>query len=176
MITSEHKGIVGTLEAECELSDFLENQIQEWLCDITGFDSPLIMPAWQDFKIDALKNECIFFSLTTEGDHGFYMADHKGADHDYFFSSALRVDLIIYGKRCREISRAIKDACNVAQNMEQLEAINLGFVNAEVKADILEPNGSYFLKRSDLAITFNHTVRRQYAIKNFIKGTSILRG
>lgn len=170
MTTSQRDGLLDQTPVNV-LDKTFEDTFQEWLVKLFALQSEQVIPssAQRDVKVKQGENYALFSfdQLTQEGTPVIL---EQTDDYQLTqYTATLNVLVTIYGPNRRTLGQFVNDACQLHQNVHELEKLGLGFVGVSINPEFYEIFGQHRFPRVDLQISFNYTYRRKWAIRSLLE-------
>lgn len=154
----------------------LDRQFQMAVVGITGIPGPLVRPRWQPIPPktpEASVDWCAIGITQQMADAGGYIK-HVGADQghdDYIRHEDIEVLCTFYGPHAQRHAAMLRDGFAIPQNIEALNHVGIGFVDADSIRAVPELFNQQWVKRYDLQLRFRRKVQRTYAVLNILSAT-----
>lgn len=148
--------------------DELDNIFQAALASWSGLDGQYVRPRWQQTapKTPAIDIDwCAVGVQMITPDDGPVIEHLDGSDR-YVRHETIEVLASFYGPQSMNHAAAVRDNVAIPQNMDALEAQEIGFVETDDIVPRPELINQQWLKRYDMTLTFRRRVVLSYPILN----------
>lgn len=153
--------------------ELLDQVFQHIISGITAIDGTLVRPRWQPVppqQPEVKVNWCAFGVTSATPDDGPYIEHDPMLDgsDNYQRHEELEFLLSFYGLQGQQNAALLRDGLAIPQNMEPLEAIQVGFVECGAIRNVPSLLNQTWRRRWDMTVTFRRRTDRTYAVKNIL--------
>ena len=171
----------GYLLPQSQPSSFGELSFQQFLqtilVGISGLPGNLVIPRWQldDPKQPEIGINWISFGLTEDdSDTNAYVGIDSSGNNQFMRMEALTLQCSFYGPNSLEVGKAVRDGLQITQNLQTLQAANMGFVNTSTMTRVPDFVNEQWVDRWEMSIYMRRQIMRVYPILTFVSGSGIL--
>ncbi|AYQ38332.1 MULTISPECIES: LIC_12616 family protein [Burkholderia cepacia complex] len=151
--------------------DALDDLVHDLVAGVTALSPDLVRPRWQPIVAKQLEpsvNWCAF-GIQTQTPDASPAIVHNGANEGsdtYIRHQDLEVLCTFYGPASKGYAQRLADGLALPQNREQLQLLDMAFVNvSEIRAapDLVNQQ---WVRRYDMTVKLRRKVTRTYAVLN----------
>ncbi|MCA8120437.1 hypothetical protein LGN07_17080 [Burkholderia cepacia] len=151
--------------------DALDDQVHDLVAGVTALPPDLVRPRWQPVVAKQPEpgvNWCAF-GIQTQTPDASPAIVHNGANEGsdtYIRHQDLEVLCTFYGPAAKGYAQRLADGLALPQNREQLQLLDMAFVNvSEIRAapDLVNQQ---WVRRYDMTVKLRRKVTRTYAVLN----------
>ena len=170
MTDSSTGGYLGPSVASPPLEDdALDDVFHDAIVGITGLTAAMVRPRYQTVlpKQPDPGTDWASFMVGDETPDAGPSITHNpaGQGTDVMVRhEELAVACTFYGPNSKRYAKLLRDGISIPQNVEGLQAFDIGFVETSAIQNVPELYNQQWIKRSDITLTFRRKVTRTFAV------------
>jgi hypothetical protein len=145
--------------------------IQSILVGLTKIDGTLVRPKWQvapPKQPDIGTNWIAFGIVDDTPDANGYVGETSDQQFEYQRQTQLNVGVSVYGPDAQDIAGVIRDGFQVPQNLANLTAALMGFVETGRINHLPDLIHERWVERVEFTITLRRQIQRTYPVMTFV--------
>lgn len=173
--TTQAPGVVGQVPGNTIIGFDFEDRFGQWLSIALGLPRNAVRPGWTYARDKASDwEDCAFFFFGTTKGQGVRQRPQEDGSVEIDYFGQLDISVVIYGMNARYLSMLLVDTFSVGQNATELhKQCGLGFVDAEIQSQLLEPVGGDFRHRADVTLRFNYRYSRTWSVMSIAEAPDV---
>lgn len=166
--TTQRPGVVDQTPGPTIIGEDFEDRFGDWLSAALDIPRDDVRPGWKPERLGA-PEEVAVFSLGAPDAEAPIVESFEDGKLDVEYSGRIDIVVTIYGRNSRLLSWLLCDLFAIEQNAHELEVnCGLGYVDAAVQAQILEPVGGQMRERADVVLSCTYSYSRTWAVREIV--------
>ena len=170
--TSSTGGVLQPADAPAPDEDAsLDAIVQKLVASISALPGALVRPRWQPNppkQPEPSVTWCAVSVMTQTGDNAPYIKHNSGGEGSDSYSTHEEIEALatFYGPQGQKAAAALRDGLRIPQNIEQLTALAMAFVDTGPIRPVPEFVNQQWIRRFDIQINLRRKVSRLYTVQN----------